>query len=305
MKLVQFNDAHIRGSTPRSRVDDYPEALWQKFQQLTAFIKANKIDAVLNGGDLFDSPDPATGIVNRYLKLFSSWGIPIYSVIGSHDKFGYNDGTLNRTALGTLRAAGITDVISVPTRIGPGCSIAGISHSYSLDEDPTIDYYYGKDNNDYLIQMCHGMITEGPFFGKYTVYDQLRTEADLVICGHYHPGFGPFEVEGSTVINIGSMGRVENTVRKYPPGFLYIDTGFPKWEFIPFTVENSPFFNTQATEVDVLSDIGVFVDALKDKVDDFEVADLKEVLLAVGQKQKISMSVIKLAIGYIENDIAN
>ena len=302
MKLVEFNDAHIRGSTPRSRTDDYPETLWQKFQQLTKFIKKHHIEAVLNGGDLFDTPDPSTGIVNRYLQLFSSWGIPMYSIIGSHDKFGYNDKTLERTALGTLRAAGVTDIISYPTRIGEGCSIAGISHSYDLDENPEVDYYYGKDNDDYLIQMCHGMITEGTFFGKYTVYDQIRTEADLVICAHYHPGFGPYEVNDFTIINIGSMGRTENTTRHYPPGFLYIDTALPYFEFIPFDVDPNPFITKQTVGLETIIDITRFIDALKEKTGNFEKADLKSLLFTIGKDEGIPLNTIELALKYIETD---
>ena len=168
MKLIYISDSHIRGSTPKSRTDEFPESLWNKFCELDKFIKEKNINAVLNGGDLFDTADPSTGVVNRYVELFSSWQIPIYSVIGSHDKFGYNDSTVVRTALGTLRAAGVVKIVSLPIRIGPGCSVAGTSHSYSLDENPESDYYHRKTTTDYLIQLCHGMITENPFYGKYT-----------------------------------------------------------------------------------------------------------------------------------------
>jgi len=302
MRLVQINDAHIRGSSPKSRMDDYPETLYKKFCELGTFIKENEVEAILNGGDLFDTPDPSTSIVNRYVKLFSSWNIPMYSVVGSHDKFGYNDTTINRTALGTLRAAGITELISTPQNIGPGCSVAGISHSYTLDEDPENDYYYKKDSDDYLIQLCHGMITEGPFFGKYTLYNQIRTDADLVICGHYHPGFGPFNNNGSTVVNIGSMGRTEHTLRRFPPGFIFIDTDIPTWEFHPFTVIEDPFLTKKQVATSTMIDMEQFISSLKKKVGDFEKKDVNELILALGKKQGLSSDTIKRALRYIENE---
>ena len=300
MKLIGFSDAHIRGSTPRSRLDDYAEAIWSKFQQLTAFIKERNIDAALNGGDMFDTPDPSTGVVNKYVELFSSWNIPIWSVIGSHDLFGYNEGTLARTALGTLRAAGLVTIISGTQKIGENCQLSGISHSYSLDESPETDYYTKKICDDYMIQLCHGMITPGPFFGKYTLYSQIRTEADLVICAHYHPGFGPFEVDGSTIINIGSMGRTENVIRKYPPSFLYIDTDIPSWEIIPFDTPKDPFIPKSVVDASSMIDIGRFIEALKAKVGDFEKTDLKSLLISIGEDQKIPQRIVKQALGYIE-----
>lgn len=302
MKLVQFNDAHIRGSTPFSRLDDYPETLWTKFQQLTDFIKEHKIEAILNGGDLFDTPDPSTGVVNRYLELFRSWNIPIYSVVGSHDLFGYNERTLERTALGTLRASGVVSIIHMAKRIGENCQIGGISHSYSLDENPETDYYLKKVTDDYMIQMCHGMITPGPFFGKYTLYSQIKTEADLVICGHYHPGFGPFLIDGATIINIGSMGRTENVIRKYPPGFLYIDTDVPEWEFISFDVDPDPFVAKSQVDVQSIINIDNFIESLKEKVGNFEKADLKGLLTTVAEEQKIPAHIVSKALGYIEED---
>lgn len=307
MRLVAFNDAHIRGSTPRSRIDDYPEAIWSKFQQLTTFISTHKIAAVLNGGDLFDTPDPSTGVVNRYLKLFKSWDIPIYSVIGSHDKFGYNDKTVARTALGTLWAAGVCSIVSGCKQIGETCSIAGVSHSYSLDENPKTDYFRKKttEDGDYFIQICHGMITEGPFFGKYTVYSQIQTEADLVICGHYHPGFGPYEVSGSTIINIGAMGRTENIVRAYPPGFLYIDTAIPSWDFIPFDTEKNPFVTKTAIDSTTLVDIEKFIEMLRQKVGDFEKTDIKELIISIGKESKIPLKTIKRALEYVEDSEKN
>ncbi len=302
MRLIQFNDAHIRGSTPFSRLDDYPETLWCKFQQLTDFIKEFNIDAVLNGGDLFDTPDPSTGVANKYLELFKSWGIPIYSVVGSHDLFGYNDRTLGRTALGTLRASGVVSIVGPTQKIGDNCQLGGISHSYSLDENSETDYYLEKVTDDFMIQLCHGMITEGPFFGKYTLYSQIKTEADLVICGHYHPGFGPFEVDGSTIINIGSMGRTENTTRNYPPGFLYIDTSVPKWEFIPLKTDKDPFVSKSKIDPLTIVDVSKFIENLKKKVGDFEKSDLKGLLTTIGEEQDIPLRIIRKALGYIEED---
>jgi DNA repair exonuclease SbcCD nuclease subunit len=299
MKLLAFTDAHIRGTTPKSRKDDYPDALWNKCQQITIIIKKYNIDIVLNGGDLFDSADPSTGLVNKYLTLFRSWGIPIYSIVGSHDKFGYNDTTIPRTALGTLVAAGVTKIIDKEGIIINNVQICGVSHSYNLDESP--NDYYCKKRASYAIQLCHGMITPQSFFGKYTVVHNIHTEADLVICGHYHPGFHPTKVGNSTIINIGSLGRTERTVRIQPPGVLYINTETKKVNFVPLNVTENPFHDHVKESNQSHVEIDSFIEMLKQKAADLECGNLKELITTVGQEKEYPIEIIEEALKYVED----
>jgi len=306
MKLLIFNDAHIKASTPKNRLDDYPLALWNKFQQITQIIDDYQIDTVLCGGDLFDVPDPPTSVVNSYLQLFTYWNIPIYSIVGSHDKFGYNNNTLYRTGLGTLMAAGVVKLLNETCHIGYNTQIAGVSHSYNLDENPTVDYFREKiDKDAYLIQVCHGMIIDSPWgFGKYTNVRDIKTEADFVGCAHFHPGFGPIQVGNTTVINIGALGRTEYVNRKYPPGVLYVNTDVPGeefWEYIPLNVPDDVF--TVKSQMDEIHDNGVssFIEALKERIDNFECSDLKEVINTIGKEGNYPKEVIEKAMEYIES----
>jgi len=305
MKLLIFSDSHIRASTPRSRIDDYPTAMWEKFRQISQIIAERGINAVLIGGDLFDAPDPSTSIVNSYLQLFTYWNVPIYSIVGSHDKFGYNDTTLYRTGLGTLVAAGVVTLLDDTQRIGYNTQIAGVSHSYDLDENSATDYYRKKLNPaEYLIQLCHGMTIDGPWgFGKYTNVKDIRTEADICICGHYHPGFKPVQVKNTTVINVGSLGRTENVKRVYFPGIIIVDTDIPSkesWEFVPLNVPEN-VFNTKKVKIEkVFEDIGTFIQLLKDKSSNTGCTNLKELITTVGQKGKYSKEIIENALKYIE-----
>ena len=306
MKLLIFTDSHIRASTPRSRIDDYPTAMWEKFRQISQIIVEQGINTVLIGGDLFDAPDPSTSIVNSYLQLFTYWNIPIYSIVGSHDKFGYNDNTLYRTGLGTLIASGIIKLLDKTQRIGYNTQIAGVSHSYDLDENPATDYYRKKLNTDeYLIQICHGMTLDGPWgFGKHTNVRDIKTEADLLMCGHYHPGFKPTQVENTTIINVGSLGRTENIQRQYSPGVVMITTDTPgeeSWEFIPLNVPEN-VFSTKEVEVEKVfgEDISVFIQLLKDRSSNTEYANLKELITLMGQKGQYPKEIIAKALEYVE-----
>ena len=305
MKLLIFTDSHIRASTPRSRIDDYPTAMWEKFRQISQIIIEKGINAVLIGGDLFDTPDPSTSIVNSYLQLFTYWNIPIYSIIGSHDKFGYNDDTLYRTGLGTLIASGTIKLLDKTQRIGYNTQIAGISHSYDLDENPAIDYYRKKlDSNEYLIQICHGMTIDGPWgFGKHTNVRDIRTEADLCVCGHYHPGFAPIQVENTMIINVGSLGRTENVQRRYAPGVVIVTTDIPgkeSWEFVPLNVLENVFGTKEVKAEKVFGDISAFIQLLKERSSNTECGDLKELITLLGRKGQHPEKIIAKALEYVE-----
>ncbi|HLS54237.1 MAG TPA: metallophosphoesterase, partial [Tissierellaceae bacterium] len=65
MKLLFFTDTHIRGTTPKNRKDDFPEALERKLYEVLDLINKENIDYVLHGGDLFDRPDLSVSIVSR------------------------------------------------------------------------------------------------------------------------------------------------------------------------------------------------------------------------------------------------
>lgn len=305
MKLLIFTDSHIRASTPRSRIDEYPIAMWGKFQQISQIIIERGINAVLIGGDLFDAPDPSTSIVNNYLQLFTYWNIPIYSIVGSHDKFGYNNNTLYRTGLGTLIASGIVKLLDVTQRIGYNTQIAGISHSYDLDENSATDYYRKKLNSDeYLVQICHGMVVDGPWgFGKHTNVKDIRTEADFLVCGHYHPGFAPVQVGDTTIINVGSLGRTENIRRRYAPGVVVVTTDTPgkeSWEFIPLNVPENVFSAKEIEAEKVFGDISAFIQLLKERSSNMEYENLKELLILMGQEGKYSEEIVAKALEYVE-----
>ncbi len=305
MKLLIFTDAHIRASTPRSRIDDYPTAMWEKFRQISQIIIEKGINTVLIGGDLFDAPDPSTSIVNSYLQLFTYWNIPIYSIVGSHDKFGYNDSTLYRTGLGTLIASGAVKLLSETQRIGYNTQIAGTSHSYILDENSAIDYYCKKLNSDeYLVQICHGMTVDGPWgFGKHTNVKDIRTEADFLVCGHYHPGFAPVQIKNTTIINVGSLGRTENVQRRYSPGVVVVTTDIPgkeSWEFIPLNVSEDVFCVKEVKAEKVFGDINTFIQLLKDRSSNTGYGNLKELIALMGQKGNYTEEIIAKALEYIE-----
>lgn len=57
MKILYMTDTHIRGTSPRSRTDDFQQAIREKIEEVIDIAERERVDLVLHGGDLFDRPN--------------------------------------------------------------------------------------------------------------------------------------------------------------------------------------------------------------------------------------------------------
>ena len=64
-----LTDTHIRGTTPKNRLDNFPETLENKFKEIIQIINNYNIDFLLHGGDLFDRPDVSISIMSNFAEL--------------------------------------------------------------------------------------------------------------------------------------------------------------------------------------------------------------------------------------------
>lgn len=302
MKLLFLTDSHIRGNNPYSRCDNYPEALKNKHFEIGQIIKSSNVDAVVHGGDIFHSPDTSKSLISEYIKIFKSWKMPIYVVAGSHDIFGYNENTLSRTALGVLIAADVVKPLgSIPTEIWSNIFVVGINHSYKLDENPLNYSLEKEDKNSILIEVVHGMVVDKPFFDEYTLIKDMRTEADLFLSGHFHPGWEPQKVNGTLFINPGSLGRVENINRIYPPSvvILNIEGKNIDYEIVPLKCA-SPFKDIfkAVTKLDnnTSEKILEFMNKLSERTGDLEKQDIKSLILRLAKEENMDNEVIDNAL---------
>jgi len=304
-KILYFGDSHIRGNNPCSRKDDYPNALKAKFCEITNLIKDKKIDCVLCGGDLFNSPDVSKAIISEYIKIFKQWKVPFLTVIGSHDYLGYQLNTILRSALGVLDAAEIVYILDKERgyRLTDKVTIKGIHHSYNLDLNPK-NYFVKKDTNGILIEVVHGMVVDKPFFDEYTLIKDIKTEADVMLCAHYHPGWESQKVNNALFINPGSLGRVENIERVFPPSVVILDVGEQiDYEIIPLkcaSPSETIFKNVTKLGSEMSEKILEFMKTLSNRTGDLERQDAKSLVLKIAKEEKVDEKVIEEAINIID-----
>lgn len=221
MKLLYFTDTHIRGTSPKNRLDDYSETLKTKLREIGDIIKEENIDFVLHGGDLFDRPDVSVSIVSDFAKIFQSYKVPIYIVSGNHDIFGHNPDTLDRTMLGLLCNLGVLNLVNYKKIILEKdfkVQLTASPYIYSMDEKSNRENYIVRNvDNDckYSIHMTHGFLIDKPFVKEvsHTLIEEIKdTKADITLGGHYHFGFKTTEIDGKYFVNPGALIRISNSL---------------------------------------------------------------------------------------------
>lgn len=220
IKFLYFTDTHIRGTTPKNRLDSFSETIKRKLTEVMQIAEKEKVDLMLHGGDVFDRPDLSPNVVGQFAKLFRETNIPIYAISGNHDTFGHNPDTISRTMLGLLDSFGIMTIIHPDEPLfikkeDVSVQISGQPYHYDLDQrDVKLDYYpINHHQADYMIHLVHSMLVEKalPEGIPHTLVDHIwTTPADVILTGHFHGGFGIKEQDGKFICNPGAISRINN-----------------------------------------------------------------------------------------------
>lgn len=221
MRILHITDSHGTVKGPESRKDIYYIAFLKKLYELGFVVKKMNIDLVVHTGDLFHTARISDKFAGQVSEMIKSMNVPFYVVPGNHDIEGYTTDTIDQTKLGLLAKAGVITILDRdnPIRItgkqnGEEYSVAISGQEYyaHIDEGNMKDFEMQQDEADLNILAIHGYITNTPQHPdiKCTMVNDIVTDADIILTGHYHRQFewnGP-DVD---VYNPGSMLRVEQT----------------------------------------------------------------------------------------------
>lgn len=235
MKLLYFTDAHIRATSPIGRLDNFYQTVLEKLTEIRDYANDNQIDFVIHGGDLFDRPDSAIQPTSNVGKILASFEMPLYTVIGNHDIYGYNVDTVDRSMVGLLTSLGVIKRIPkegiMLKKDDTKVLLMGVDYSGDLDQDP--QNYIIKEEDiegdpDRVINVVHGFLLDKPFVKgvpHVLIGEIIDTAADITLAGHYHSGFLTQEYEGKYFINPGSIVRISRSKKEVnrKPKFLIID----------------------------------------------------------------------------------
>lgn len=249
MKILHITDSHGTVKAPESRKDVYYVAFLRKFYELGLVIKKLDVDMVIHTGDLFHTPRVSNKFAGQVSEFIKAMGVPFYVVPGNHDIDGYTADTIDQTMLGLLAKTGVVTLLTrdAPLQITAEqdgeeytVAISGQEYYAHIDEGNHKDFEMQQDECDLNILAIHGYISDVAQHPdiKHTLCQDIVTDADIILTGHYHREFDWSDGQNLDVFNPGSMMRVDQTEynKTHTPkyGILDIhldDAGNVEWDY--------------------------------------------------------------------------
>jgi len=226
-RLIIIGDLHFRGENPRNRKDNYSEAILTKLYEVFQIARDYEVDAIIIPGDVFDSSSVSLYTIGRLADFLitckQKFRIEVLAISGNHDLPAGNKGAISRTPYGLLTKLGYLHDLedydfevkesTSPFEI-PSALITGCGFDYQTDTSEGLNQYIaGQPYADGypVIHVVHSMLLASPptFPMRHTLIDQVETDADIIISGHYHEGFGVIRrKDGKLFINPGALCRL-------------------------------------------------------------------------------------------------
>lgn len=235
--FLYTGDWHLRGTNPRNRIDDYRAAVKAKLAEVFQLAIGHHVEAILIPGDVLDSPEISLGVLFDYLEVLRNVPVDIYTTIGNHDVYGYNLETYWRTSLRLLEMlVPRFHVMYKPTdTLIYGKEVQITFEPYSANMD--INQYGYSPQGDAAdfpgtkIHIAHGMLLDHtPPFDRYTLLDNVPTQADVILTGHDHVGYGIRKrLDGKIFCNPGALPRISASrtemARKIQAALITVEPG--------------------------------------------------------------------------------
>jgi len=316
IKIAAFIDPHYMRGTPRSRKDNYKMAILNKLVEIIEIGEEEKVDAFISSGDLFHKKGKFVEFseVIDLMSIFLSTDIPIYGIAGNHDLIGHNIKTLNDNGIGVLIASKIINLLDKkPFHIKKENEEIYITgKSYSEDYDTNKKSYNSEisEKSALIVHVVHGMLVENSFFGKYSTIDEISksTNADIIICGHYHPGFGYIKKNGKHFINPGAISRgtfIQNNFDRTPSiAIIEIDKKNVNVEIrkLKSSLPGKDIFKYEEKKIEeeYNKEIQEFGEMLNNEIRDIESEDIMLALDEVAKIVNMGVDIINKAKLYIE-----
>lgn len=187
IRLLWRTDVHCRDHTPSSRKDDWVETVARKLTEVGELAAKYDVDAVIDGGDLFDDKLPVRTshrLVSRVARIHRAYPCPTYVNVGNHDLRLSRLDNLPENPLETLYSTGVVHRLydeheAVFEKEGMKVRVVGVPYHgprYDLGRFQQIE----RKDEDWLVCAAHVLASPqgGEMFKNEDIlkYDEL---ADL------------------------------------------------------------------------------------------------------------------------------
>ena len=243
-KFVYLADTHIRGVNSINRIGNYYSDVMAKIKEVIKIGKKKKVDYIIHGGDLWDSSYVSNVMVDDFIDLVEESKIKWYIVPGNHDELAHNWELSKGSSLAhTFRRSKLIEELDV--LLIPEGAIEGRAYYHDIEKDlkekglrsigSIEEATLSTEKKSYKIAVIHAMITPKPIHPQimHVTMKEIKTNFDIVLCGHNHYAWDIKEMNGTKFINIGAIGRRSINEINFTPKVVYIDTKTKEIELIP------------------------------------------------------------------------
>jgi len=200
VRILHLADLHLGAAFPTlgDRAEERSRDLLSAFQRAVEFaVSAEKpVDLAVIAGDLFDTHDPADGVVfevESALERLTRAGLPVLLAPGTHDAVGYRRSVYRR-----IRLPEGAHLFLTPTfEPGPRLTIRGESvQTYGVAFDGAVCARPLAELRpdalaDYHIGVAHGCLQDSPTW-KVRPQDMPLTRNEIGACGLHYLALGHF-----------------------------------------------------------------------------------------------------------------
>ncbi len=316
MRILYLTDVHFKMKSPINRIDNYYDSIKDKFQEVLEIAKKEKVDIIIDGGDILDSPIVSLKMCDEIIEMIEKNQISYYGIFGNHSLI---NGHIENSESSTLahifrRSKWIKYLDNIDlTDTNENLYIKGYEYYHGIENDIRDKglYHEIKDENVITIAVPHILITEKPlpYQAFHVPYKDLKTNYDFVLVSHNHFEFGIKEVGKTKIISIGALCRLTAHEKDYSrkPKIAIIDTETKEVETIELKIAKplDQIFDLQALKERKDSEAGLsdFIEKLQSTK--IQSLNLHEIITEIGVTKKAPVEVIeeiKKRIGDFEDE---
>lgn len=245
-KFIITGDWHFKGVNPKARLDNFQQSLTRKIYEVYDLARQHNADAIIVPGDLTDSPNTAWGTIAELGYILQQAPCKVLAIHGNHDIWAGNPGSKHRTPFGMLAKLNLICDLNEQHFGADECFVTG--QGFTVDTDtPNGKWQYdlpehiqSRIENSLGIHVVHSMLlNKSPGFDmRHTLINEVKTNANIIISGHEHLGFGIIKrKDGVLFINPGALCRLTahpgEIERQVQVALLTIENGQAHAELIP------------------------------------------------------------------------
>lgn len=305
VKIGYTTDHHFHHVSPLKRLDNYPESLLEKMEEVVDISVEQEFDALLFGGDTFHTYKPDPGLVRRLVKVLRKAQCPIYAILGNHDVPG-NEQAAETRLIGLLkefddfpiRFLNQGEVVKVKN-----LPVKGINYYDGIETD-LLKISNAKKSKVNALMMVHANITESEKIFRHCFYKDVNLESKYILTSHYHPKLGVLENSfGNVFVCPGAFSRLTdagNDAERIPTmAVMTYDKSKMGIELVELKSAKKPeeIFNLNIAPKEFISREGL-VDGVIEamKVNDITGISLEEIVTSIAASENIPDEVKRLVL---------